>query len=84
MTIYVIVLSLLIVLLNVEMFANESTTASSSSSLESRMAEIEIIEVTAQKPLVPNSQIDIDTDVTAIIEQSILESSNPLEQENTD
>tara|TARA_B100000029_G_scaffold500174_1_gene571512 strand:+ start:657 stop:803 length:147 start_codon:yes stop_codon:yes gene_type:complete len=48
------------------------------------MAEIEIIEVTAQKPLVPNSQIDIDTDVTAIIEQSILESSNPLEQENTD
>ena len=84
MTTYTIVLSLLIVLLNVEIFASESTTAPSSSSVESRMAKIEIIEVTAHKPLIPSSQIDIDIDVSAIIEESILESSNPPEQEDTD
>tara|TARA_B100000686_G_scaffold243082_1_gene251908 strand:+ start:586 stop:732 length:147 start_codon:yes stop_codon:yes gene_type:complete len=48
------------------------------------MAKIEIIEVTAHKPLIPSSQIDIDIDVSAIIEESILESSNPPEQEDTD
>ena len=84
MTTYIIVLNFLILLLNFEMFANESTTASSSTSLENRMAEIEIIEVTAHKPLVPSSQIEIDTEVSAIIEESVLESSKPHEQEDSD
>ena len=84
MTTYIIVLNFLILLLNFEMFANESTTASSSTSLENRMAEIVIIVVTAHTPLVPSSQIEIDTEVSAIFEESVRESSKPHEQEDSD
>ena len=85
MSIAIIILtSLAILLLNMEIFAQESTAVSSSSSLESRMAEIEIIEVTAHKPLLPSSQIDTDTEVSAIIEESNLELSNSPKKEDAD
>lgn len=85
MSIAIIILtSLVILLLNMEIFAQESTAVSSSSSLESRMAEIEIIEVTAYKPLLPSSQTDTDTEVSAIIEESNLELSNSPKKEDAD
>ena len=85
MSIAIIILtSLVILLLNMEIFAQESTAVSSSSALESRMAEIEIIEVTAYKPLLPSSQTDTDTEVSAIIEESNLELSNSPKKEDAD